>query len=228
MSEIIRAVQTQVIFGKTAIDAYKLENYTFERRFGVTGISEVLGYSKEWFSRLPKQGIKQFNSLQKEGFTGCQTDVSVPRRDGKRGASLAKTLSIRDFNKIIAYEAIKKQNIKAIILLVALSERGLENLINDAFDGVSLDWFAEKIIHYTKWTIEEFEEVLQYNRDEVKDLYAWANDPVDREWDIPLRLRLKWEPDSRKNIVEAIALLVRIWLDLAVGLSLPTENQHFR
>lgn len=193
MSEIIRAVQTQILFGRTPIDAYKLQNYTFEKRFGVTGISTALGYSKEWFGRLPKQGIKQFKSLQADGFTGCQIDVSVPREDFSRGASTAKTVSIRDFNKIIAYEALKKKNVRAIILLVALSERGLENLINDAFSGVSLDWFAEKVVHYSKWTYEEFEEVLEYNREELKALYAWANDSVDNEWDSDLRLHLNYE-----------------------------------
>lgn len=192
MSEVIRAVQTQILFGPTPIDAYKLQNYTFEKRFGVTGISEGLGYSKEWFGRLPKQGVKQFKSLQTDGFTGCQIEVSVPIAEGRRGASIAKTLSIRDFNKIIAYEALKKKNVKAILLLVALSERGLENLISDAFAGVSLDWFAEKVVHYSKWTQEEFENVLQYNREEVKALYAWANDPVD-DWDSDLRLHLNYE-----------------------------------
>jgi hypothetical protein len=47
--------------------------------------------------------------LQGDGFTGCQIEVSVPRQDGKSGASIAKTLSIRDFNKLIAYEALKKK-----------------------------------------------------------------------------------------------------------------------
>jgi hypothetical protein len=193
MSDIIRAVQTEIWFGKTPIDAYKLQNYTFEKRFGVTGISTALGYSKEWFGRLPKQGVKQFKSLQKDGFTGCQIEVRVPREDVKSGSSISKTLSIRDFNKVIAYEALKKKNVKAIILLVALSERGLENLISDAFAGVSLEWFAEKVVHYSKWTYEEFEDVLQYNREEVKALYAWSNDPVDDDWDLDFRLQFNYE-----------------------------------
>lgn len=194
MSDIIRAVQTHIPFGQIPIDAYKLQNHQFEKRFGVTGISEALGYSKEWFGRLPKQGVRQFNSLQKDGFTGCQIEVRVPRPDGRSGASIAKTVSIRDFNKIIAYEALKKQNVKAILLLVALSEKGLENLVSDAFNGVSLDWFAEKVVHYSQWTHEEFEEVLQYNREEVKALYAWSNDPVDYEWDTNFRLHLMFNP----------------------------------
>ena len=129
---------------------------------------------------MPKRGARQFKSLQKDGFTGCQIEVSVPREDNS-GASVAKTISIRDFNKLLAYEAIKKRNIRAIILLVSFSERGLEQLIDDAFKGKSLDWFAEKVVHYSKWTYEEFAEVLAYNREEVRRLYAWADDLMDDE-----------------------------------------------
>jgi hypothetical protein len=181
-SSPIRAVRTIIPFGKILVDAYKLQNYKFEKRFGVTGVSTALGYSKEWFGRLPRQGVKQFNSLQADGFTGCQIDVRVPNEDGVRGGTLAKTITIRDFNKVIAYEAIKKKNVKAIIFLVSISEKGLEKLIEDAFTGASLDWFAENIVHYTQWTYQQLEEVLEYNREEMRALYPWINDPMDEPW----------------------------------------------
>ena len=171
MSDIIRAVKTDIWFGRTAVDAYKLQNYKFEKRLGVTGISESLGYSKEWLGRLPKQGTKQLKAMQGDGFTGCQIEVKVSHGGNRRGSSLAKTISIRDFNKLLAYEAIQKRNVKAIILLVALAEAGLERVVDDAFNGVSLDWFGEKIVHYTQWTYEELEEVLAYNRADVRSLY---------------------------------------------------------
>ena len=179
MGDLIRAVQTNIWFGSIPVDAYKLENYSFEKRFGSTGISEALGYSKQWFNSFTNRRSRRLESLRKEGFTGSQIEVLLPRADGVRGASVAKTISIRDFNKLIAYEAIKKKNTKAIILLVALSEKGLENLIGDAFANAPLDWFFEKVVHYSKWTYEEFEEILAYNREEVRKLYAWADDPVD-------------------------------------------------
>lgn len=191
MSEIIRAIQTEIPFKNASVDAYKLENYRFEKRFGLTGISTALGYSKEWFGRLPKQGVKQLKAMCSDGFTGCQIEVQVPRFDGKSGSSIAKTLSVRDFNKVLAYEALKKRNVKAIIILISLSEKGLENLVNDAFSGVSLNWFVEKIVHYSQWTYEEMEEALQYNREEVKALYGWGYDPDELDedaWDLDLRL----------------------------------------
>lgn len=117
MGDIIRAVEATIWFGETPVDAYKLQKHEFEKRLGVTGVSEALGYSKEWFGRLPKRGSKQFKDLQREGFTGCQTQVRVSRKD-KSGSSIAKTISIRDFNKLIAYEALKKKNVKAIIAVL--------------------------------------------------------------------------------------------------------------
>ncbi|MBD1878357.1 hypothetical protein [Coleofasciculus sp. FACHB-T130] len=188
MGDIIRAVQAEISFGKVSIDAYKLQNHRFEKRFGVTGVSRVFGYSDQWFGTFTKRDSKRLESLRKAGFTGSQIEVRVPRLGNAPGASIAKTISIRDFNKVIAYEALKKKNTKAIILLIALSEAGLERIVSDAFDGVSLDWFAEKIVHYTQWTPEQLEEAFAYNREEVRALYPWADDPVDEDWDADFRL----------------------------------------
>lgn len=178
MDHIIRAVRIDLPCGNSKkIDLYKLQNNSFERRIGLEGTGESLGYAKNWLGRLPKQGKKQWNSMQDNGFTGYQIAVRVPHEQ-KSGAALAKTISIRDFNKILAYEAIKKRNLKAISLLVAFSEAGIERVINDAFNGVSIAWFSEKVVHYTQWTYEELEEVLKYNREEVKSLYPWSNEEL--------------------------------------------------
>ena len=170
----MRAVRTEIPFGEKLVDAYKLQNHEFEKRLGITGVSSSLGYSKEWLGRLHKSRSNQFKSMQEEGYTGCIIPVRVP---SDRGASLAKTLSIRDFNKLLAYEALKKKNTGAIILLVAAAEAGWERVLTDAFDGQSLDWFGEKIVHYSKWTYEQLEEVLAYNREEVRVLYPWGQNP---------------------------------------------------
>lgn len=175
MGELIRAVETTILFGQVKVEAYKLQNYRLEKRLGITGVSEALGYSKQWFGSFTKRGSKRLQSLSDSGFTGSQIEVSVPRSDGKSGSSIAKTISLRDFNKLIAYEALEKGNRKAIILLIALSEAGLERVISDAFNGVSIDWFCEKIVHYSQWTYEEFEAALAYNRREVRSLYSWDN-----------------------------------------------------
>lgn len=174
MADEIKAVSTDICVGKECIDAYKLQTHQFERRLGVTGISTTLGYSKEWLGRLHKQSSNQLKAMQKEGYTGCIKEVQVTEK-GRRGSSVAKTISIRDFNKLLAYESIVKKNVKAIILLVAFSEAGIERVVQDAFSGISLDWFAEKIVHYSQWTFDDLQEALAANRADVADLYPWSH-----------------------------------------------------
>jgi hypothetical protein len=55
--------------------------------------------------------------------------------------------------------------------LAAFAETGLERILEDAFAGRSIDFILEKIVHYSKWTYKDLEEVLQYNREEVRALY---------------------------------------------------------
>jgi hypothetical protein len=84
------------------------------------------------------------------------------------------TISLRDFIKLVTYEAIIQRNLKAIILLAAFAETGLERILDDAFAGRSIEFLLEKIVAFSKWTYEELEEVLQYNREEVRALYLWS------------------------------------------------------
>lgn len=94
--------------------------------------------------------------------------------DYVRGSSLSNTISLRDFTKLITYEAIYEKNINAIILLAAFAETGLEKIVNDVLEGRSIDFILEKIVHYGKWTYKELEEVLEYNRNEVRQLHSWV------------------------------------------------------
>jgi hypothetical protein len=167
---ISHAVRIQIPFGQNAlIDAYELPNG--ERRLGVTGASQALGYSKEWFGRLPSKAPKHLKALQATGFTGCLVEAQV-KREFVRGASDLKTISTSDFTKLVTYEAVAKQNIKAIVILASLAETGLDKLLNDAFNGHNTDYLLQRIVHYSQWTTEELEEVLQYNRSEVKSLFG--------------------------------------------------------
>lgn len=178
-SEIIKSVACDIPLGEFALDAYMLPSG--EKRFGIEGIGLALGYTERWFYNRTKRQSKWLRGLHSTGFTGAQQELRVLRQSlGKlsRGSSVAKTISLRDFVKIITYEAIVVRNLKAIILLAAFAETGLERILEDAFAGLSIEFILEKIVHYSKWTYEELEEVLAYNRDDVKRLYAWADDPM--------------------------------------------------
>ena len=174
-SSTIKAVSCEIQLGTSSLDAYMLPNG--EKRVGIEGVSIALGYTERWFYNRTNRGSKWLKGLQSTGFNGAQKDLSVIRRvDGQlvRGASVAKSISIRDFVKVVAFEAIKEKNLKALVLLAAFAETGLDKILDLAFEGKSLEFLLEKIIHYTKWTQEELEEVLLYNREEVNALYAWG------------------------------------------------------
>jgi hypothetical protein len=148
-----------------------------EKRIGIEGVSIALGYTERWFYNRTKRASKWLKGLQSTGFNGAQKDLSVIRRvDGQlvRGASVAKSITIRDFVKVVAFEAITERNLKALVLLAAFAETGVENVFDLAFQGRSLDFLLEKIVHFTKWTQEEWESALLSNREDVRALYDWG------------------------------------------------------
>lgn len=173
--EVIKAVSCNIPLGESALNAYMLPDG--EKRLGIESVSQSLGYTERWFYNRTKRQSKWLQGLQEKGFTGAQLEVRVLRQEEDktiRGASLSKTISVRDFTKLVAYEAILNRNKKAITLMAALMETGLDRVLEDAFAGRSIMFLLEKIVHYTQWTYEELQEVLAYNREEVRALYAWG------------------------------------------------------
>jgi len=173
---VIKAITAEVNLGRVKLDVYLLPNN--EKRMGIEKTSLALGYSERWFYNRTKRQSKWLKGLLATGFTGAQEEVRVIRKNSKgdyvRGSSLSNTISLRDFTKLITYEAIYEKNINAIILLAAFAETGLEKIVNDVLEGRSIDFILEKIVHYGKWTYKELEEVLEYNRNEVRQLHSWV------------------------------------------------------
>ncbi len=173
--DVIRAVACDIPLGDSFLDVYMLPSN--EKRLGIEGIGIALGYTDRWFYNRTKRQSKWLRTLHNTGFTGAQLDLRVIRQfEGKsvRGSSVAKTISLRDFIKLVTYEAIVVRNLKAIILLAAFAETGVERILEDAFAGRSIEFLLEKIVHYSQWTYEQLEEVLAYNREEVCGLYPWS------------------------------------------------------
>jgi hypothetical protein len=172
-SGVIKAVVAEVDLGITVLDAYMLPSG--EKRLGIETTGVALGYSKRFFFQRTKRQSKALETLRSMGFSGEQIWVKIIRQgEDKRGATLAKTISLRDFVKLVAFEAIKKRNTKAIVLLSAFAEVGLERVIEDVFAGRSIEFLLDKIVHYSKWTYEELEQVLAENREDVRSLYGWV------------------------------------------------------
>lgn len=174
--EVTKAVNCQLNLGEAVLDAYMLPDG--EKRIGVENTGIALGYSARFFFQRTKRESKALKTLRNMGFSGEQIWVEIIRSgEDKRGASLSKTVSLRDFTKLVTYEAVAKSNPKAIVLLAAFAETGIERVLEDAFAGRSVDFLLEKIVHYTQWTHQEFEEVLTYNREEVRALHGWGRAP---------------------------------------------------
>jgi hypothetical protein len=175
-NNLIRAVTCDIPLGKSVLDAYMLPNG--EKRLGVENVGVALGYSKRFFFQRTNRDSNTLKTLQIMGFSGEQIWVNIIRQgDDRRGSSLAKTVSLRDFVKLVTFEAVVKRKLEAIILLAAIAETGIERILDDAFAGKSVDFLLEKIVHYSKWTQTELEEVLVYNREEVRALYPWGAPP---------------------------------------------------
>lgn len=169
---IIKAVVADLDLGTTVLDVYMLPSG--EKRLGIEAVGVALGKSKRFLTQRTKRQSKTLEALQGMGFSGEQIQLKIIRQgDSKRGAVLAKTISVRDFVKLTAFEAIRKRNLQAIILLAAFAEVGLDKTLDDLFAGRSIAFIFDKIVHYSKWTYEEFEQALAENREEVRQLYNW-------------------------------------------------------
>jgi hypothetical protein len=181
-TEVVKAIPAVIPLGASELDVYMLPSG--EKRLGIEGIGIALGYTDRWFYNRTKRASKWLEALQTIGFNGAQKELSVVRLKS-RGASLAKTISMRDFVKLVAYEATANRNLQAVILLAAFAETGLDRIVDDVFAGRSIEFLLEKIVHFSKWTYEELQEVLTYNREEVRALYPWGH---------PAHLDSRFEP----------------------------------
>jgi hypothetical protein len=170
LENVTKAVRCEISLGESILDAYMLPNR--EKRIGIENTAVALGYSTKSFLQLTQRESKTLKGLKGMGFSGEQRWVKIiENEDTNQEIARSKTIGLRDFVKLVTYEAISKRNMKAIILLAAFAETGLEKILEDAFAGKSINFLLEKIVHYSQWTYEELEEVLKYNREEVIALY---------------------------------------------------------
>jgi hypothetical protein len=162
------ATQETVKLGSTTtILAFRLE--TGEIRYSKAGISQLLGYTAKWINGLSSGSPDLLESLQSNGFTDASLRVSV-KREGKRGATIAETLSLDDLIVLVTTDA-ERGNPKAVALLSAglrqylidqsraafdLSERTQEEKL-DSFD----QWHEAYLANFDDWAeVEEQEATL--------------------------------------------------------------------
>ncbi|BAY66908.1 hypothetical protein NIES22_70520 (plasmid) [Calothrix brevissima NIES-22] len=153
----------------TSIVAFLLD--TGEIRYSKAGIAQLLGYATKWINGLRSDAPKLLKALQDKGYTDYAIRVAV-RREGKRGATIAETISLDDLNILIAFEA-ERGNPKAIALLTAGFRQYLIDQSRTAFDleertqQEKLDdfeqWRDAFLANYDDWAdIEEQETTIAF------------------------------------------------------------------
>lgn len=165
MTDIIRSIRAELNLGNKVIDCYMLPDG--EKRIGLAGASIAIGRSKEYLGRLLNSPGKTLSALQGLGFTGCVTESEVSM---DRGTTRSKTISVRDFTKLITWDAITNKNTDSIVLLASFAEVGLDDTLDRLFKNKSLDNLLSKIVHYTKWTASDWQEALGANKDDWDEI----------------------------------------------------------
>jgi hypothetical protein len=168
--EVTKAMKAFIPLEKSTLEVYMLPSG--DKRLGIESVGISLGYEERWFYDSTSKKSKWLEGLNNTGFKGTQQSIEVIPHDIGSSA-IFRTISSRDFIKLVTYEAIIRKNIKAIILLASFAEIGLEKVIEDVFAGRSVEFLLEKIVHYSQWTYEDIEQVLADNRADVKALYPW-------------------------------------------------------
>jgi hypothetical protein len=157
---IIRAERADLQLGSKTIDCYMFPSG--EKRIGITGASLAIGKAKNYLSRLQDSQSNNLKTLQGNGYTGYLREASIKN---ERGGTRSKTISISDFTKLIAWDAIENKNTNSIALLATFAEIGLEKLIDGVFKGFKTD-LTERIAHYTQWTNSDLQQALLINYDD--------------------------------------------------------------
>lgn len=167
MTNIIRSVRAELNLGHVAIDCYMLPDG--EKRIGLAGASLAIGQKSDYLSRSRISNTKAFKSLLETGFTDRVLEIDI---ELDRGSTRSKTISVRDFTKLITWDAVVNKNTHSIILLASFAEVGLDDTLDRLFKNKSLDLLLSKIVHYSNWTAEDWQEALEANKDDLRDIYA--------------------------------------------------------
>jgi len=142
--EPIRAErQTVTFFDGLQVDGYRTPSGEF--RVGLTGASVVLGYSENWLSRL--MGRETGTSIKALRGLGFTEETQKVVSETSRGDREAQTISLRDFNRLIAYAVFDGKR-AALALQLALTEVALNDFFRDAFGETPLSIDEKRQLFY--------------------------------------------------------------------------------
>jgi hypothetical protein len=130
-------------FDGLEFDGYRMPNGEF--RVGLQGASLVLGFAENWLRRLlNRETGTQLKTLRGLGFTE-ETQKVV--HESNKGSRSAETISLRDFNRLIAF-AVSKGKKAALALQLALTEVALNDFFRHAFGEPPLSIEEKRRLFY--------------------------------------------------------------------------------
>ena len=177
--EAIRA-ERQVVpfFEGLEVDGYRMPNGEF--RVGLTGASVVLGYSPNWLSRLlDRETGTSIKALRGLGFTEETQKVVT---ETQRGDREARTISLRDFNRLISYAVFDGKK-AALALQLALTEVALNDFFRDAFGEPPLSISEKRQFFYETYAAAISPDGWrEMDREEILRLALPGDEPQLADW----------------------------------------------
>lgn len=165
--------RTVTFFEGLEVDGYRMPNGNF--RVSLIGASKVLGYAENWLYRLLDRetgtSIKVLRSL---GFTGKIEKVVCETLKGNR---VCQTISLRDFNRVIAY-AVSRGRKAALALQLSFTALSLDDFFRDAFSEplLSIDEKRELLYRVYASTISPGD-WTQMDREDILELALPGGEP---------------------------------------------------
>jgi hypothetical protein len=146
--ESIRAERSTVtFFDGLTVEGYRMPDGEF--RVGLEGASLVLGYAANWLYRtLTRKDNKTLKTLQGLGFDAYTEQVTTSRPQG--GTARVDTVSLDDFNRLIAYAVFDGKK-AALALQLSLTRMALNDFFRDAFGEAPLSIDEKRSLFYQEY-----------------------------------------------------------------------------
>jgi hypothetical protein len=129
-------------------DNLSIDGYIINGGFrpSMTETSVLLGYQKNWLNRLlSSDGSSKLRGLQSRGFTGDIQHLVIEENPGVRLPLHIKTISLRDFLRLIFSEMIvgNKQALTIVSILIKVGQQTPEE--KRKIFGLTYDEFIEAL-----------------------------------------------------------------------------------
>jgi hypothetical protein len=144
--EPIRAERATVtFFNGLEVEGYRMPNGEF--RVGIVSVGQVLGYGRNWLPRLIDRGGNRLEALHRLGFSENFVQVVT---ETSRGDRTAKTVGLRDFNRLISYAVFDGKR-AALALQLALTDLALNDFFRAAFGEAPLTIEDKRQLFYQSY-----------------------------------------------------------------------------